>query len=195
MVVGVGCDSNKSCRVCFSLLGGCIRLAGAGGRLGHTGTCRTLPLLAQPDSASAQISHVFFILGLSISLVLLVLGLDMGQRVSGQLFLSAGIGLGLSKRLSVRSLNFRNLGLIVQGCEMMTGIEAAAQQDDRSHEVRNELRSHSQPLPLSAIRTDTYRANRNRKSFIGFPPIRVRKFQIETAHQLHIALLNLLEHG
>lgn len=115
MVVGVGCDSNKSCRVCFALLGGCIRLAGAGGRLGHTGTCRTLPLLAQPDSATAQISHVFFILDLSISLVLLVLGLDMGQRVSGQLFLGAGVRLGLCKRLGVLSLNFRNLGLVAQG--------------------------------------------------------------------------------
>src|SRR5690348_9779052 len=53
--VGFVGGSNNSCRTLVPVVGGCIRLAGAGCNLGHTGGAG--PTLAQPEIASTQASN------------------------------------------------------------------------------------------------------------------------------------------
>jgi hypothetical protein len=91
-----------------------------------------LPLLAQPEIASAQISHVFFILCLSISSVLLVLILNMGQRVSGQLFLGARLFLSLQSVAFNPCVDLADFNLGVEFGNMMAGVIATTKDEDDS---------------------------------------------------------------
>lgn len=73
MGVTGGCGTNNSPRTVCSVVGGCIRLAGGGGKVGHSGLT-ACPAVLQPESASAQAISDSRAFRFSICLPLLVLG-------------------------------------------------------------------------------------------------------------------------
>ncbi|WP_262984423.1 hypothetical protein [Stenotrophomonas maltophilia] len=71
--VGFCCGSNKIARTFCSVVGGAIRLAGAGGKVGHSGLT-ACPALLQAEVASTQAISDSRAFRFSICLLLLVLG-------------------------------------------------------------------------------------------------------------------------
>jgi hypothetical protein len=69
LAVCVCCGSNNVCRTFASVVGGCIRLAGTGGSLGHVAT----PLGTETHPLSAQVSSKLASAIFRIGLVLFVL--------------------------------------------------------------------------------------------------------------------------
>lgn len=73
MGVTGGCGTNNSARTVCSVVGGTIRLAGAGGKVGHSGLT-ACPALLQAEIASTQAISDSRAFRFSICLLLLVLG-------------------------------------------------------------------------------------------------------------------------
>jgi len=79
LVVGVASDSNKIPEIRFSADGGRMTLGGGGSSTGHTIGVAGLPLLAQPEIASVQVSHNSIRDGLG-GIPIFLMGLsDVGQ--------------------------------------------------------------------------------------------------------------------
>lgn len=75
MSVTGGSGTNNSARTVCSVVGGTIRLAGGGGKVGHSGLT-ACPAVLQPESARAQAISDSRAFRFSICLLLLVLGGD-----------------------------------------------------------------------------------------------------------------------
>ncbi|MBO3002240.1 hypothetical protein J5H43_01765 [Stenotrophomonas maltophilia] len=73
MSVTGGSGTNNSARTVCSVVGGTIRLAGGGGKVGHSGFT-ACPAVLQPESARAQAISDSRAFRFSICLLLLVLG-------------------------------------------------------------------------------------------------------------------------
>ena len=91
LVVGVPADSNSRSRKRDSEVGGRITFAGAGGSFGQAIGVTGGEVVAQPEVASAQVSHNSIRDGLGRSSIFFMLGSDGGQGFGLLVFGGAGL--------------------------------------------------------------------------------------------------------
>ncbi|MDR6094908.1 hypothetical protein [Stenotrophomonas sp. SORGH_AS_0321] len=130
LVVGVSADSNSRARKRASEVGGRITLAGAGGSLGQAIGVARGEVVAQAESARAQVSHNSISDGRGRSAVFFMLCSDGGQGI-GQLALGrAGLvdNLDLSTRVGCGVLCIVPFSTITTPCP--SGSEPTSEQCD-----------------------------------------------------------------